>query len=45
MTEYGFDEVHVIEFESYKREDELGIILLPFMKQTDGFYMCKIKRK
>lgn len=45
MTEYGFDEVHVSEFESYKREDELGITLLPFMKQTDGFYMCKIKRK
>ncbi len=45
MTEFNFIEVDTNDLKKYKRENELGITLLPNVLGTDGFYMCKLKRK
>ncbi len=44
IKENDFKEVNVEALIKYKRENELGITLLPNVLHTDGFYMCKIKR-
>ncbi len=45
MNEYGYEEVNYEEMSKYQKAEQIGITLLPFEQKSDGFYMCKMKRK
>ncbi len=45
INQYGFEEVDYQEMNKYQKAKQIGITLLPFEENSDGFYMCKMKRK
>ncbi len=45
MQEYGFEEIKASSVLDYYVDNNTGITLLPQDYETDGFYMCKMKRK
>ncbi len=46
MLEYNFVEITDYGNENqYKNKAEVGITLLPYTNDSDGFFMCKMRRK
>ncbi len=46
MLEYNFVEITDYDNENqYKNKAEIGITLLPYTNDSDGFFMCKMRRK